>query len=146
MATPIIPPKFAAVSVAVIAIAAGIAYAVLNGMHFYDVWTTKGPTGEPGAASAYLTSALAGLIGGITALAFGLSDQTFKVKGVANVATAGSFDRSWIGALYVTIYFLVGAVAIVLWVADANPTEVVKNVATVTIGMVIPIVAGYFKT
>jgi hypothetical protein len=144
MADPLIPPKFAAVAVALIAILAGLAYALLNGMHFWDVWRSDGPVPEPSAAWAYTTSGLAGLIGGITALAFGIS-PTSKIEGLANAATAGKFDRTWVGALYVTVYFAVGAAAILLWITDDQPTEVIKNVSTVTLGMVIPIVVGYFK-
>ncbi len=146
MAVPIIPPQFAAAAVAIIATSAGLAYAVLNGAHFWDVWRSDTPVAEPSAAWAYTTSALAGLIGGITALAFGISPPTAKTAGLANAATAGRIDRSWIGALYVTVYFLVGAAAIYLWIFDDHPTEVIKNVSTVTLGMVIPIVVGYFKS
>jgi hypothetical protein len=141
---PIIPKKFGAVAVAAIAIAAGLAYAWLNASHFWDVWRTDAAVPEPNAAWAYTTSGLAGLIGGITALAFGISTTT-NTAGLANVTTAGAVDRTWVGALYVTVYFLVGAAALVLWISDGHPTEVIKNVSTVTLGMVIPIVVGYFQ-
>lgn len=144
MPDPIIPKKFGAVAVALIAIAAGLAYGWLNATHFWEVWRSDAAVPEPSAAWAYITSGLAGLIGGITALAFGLSPTT-NIAGLSNVTTAGAVDRTWVGALYVTVYFLVGAAALFLWVSDDHPTEVIKNVSTVTLGMVIPIVVGYFK-
>lgn len=144
MATPIINPKILAAIVAVLALGAAVAFGVMAIWAIVEVWRATS-TPVPNEAYTYVESALAGLVGGIVATAFGVSLPTAKLGGLSNLSTAGAVNRQWIGAAYVVIYLVVGAAAIITWIFHADLVSgVVKNLACIFVGMVIPIVAGYF--
>lgn len=145
MPTPLIPSKVLSVIVAILALVAVLAYGVVGVISIVDVFrATSGPP-VPGEPVTYVFTALSGLVGGIVAAAFGVSPPSRKLDGLANVSTGGLQAVQWIGLAYVLIYLIVGVGAIVAWMMCGDLTsDLVKNLAVVTIGMVIPIVAGYF--
>jgi hypothetical protein len=144
MAEPIVTPRFLAVVVAGLATLSAIAFGVLAAWAIVDVWQAKVEP-QPTEAFTYIETGLAGLVGGIVAAAFGVSVPTEKVAGLSNLSTAGASERQWIGGAYVMIYLLVGLAAAATWLVNSDVTStVVKNLGSTFVGMVIPIVAGYF--
>lgn len=148
MATRAIPPAFIAYVVAALAVLAILGYAIVGGIALVDVWNAQGDVAPtPGEPLTYVFTALAGLVGGIVAVAFGVSPPGQKLNGLGNVSTAGLSAQQWIGALYVVVYLLVGLTAVVIWfMKEPVTSELVKNLAVVTVGMIIPIVAGFFTS
>lgn len=145
MATPLIPSKVLAGIVATLAVVAVLAYGWMGIVSIRDVWMATDNAPSPGEPLTNTFTALSGLVGGIVAAAFGVSPPAGKLGGLANVSTAGLQAVQWIGLAYVVIYLLVGLVAVVTWIARPDLTsDLVKNLAVVTIGMIVPIVAGYF--
>lgn len=110
-----------------------------------EVWVADAPP-APSEAFNFVQTGIAGLVGGIVATAFGVSAPRQKVATLSNVSTAGASERQWIGGAYVVVYFLVGVAAVGTWVVNSDVTSVVvKNLASSFVGMVIPVVAGYFS-
>jgi hypothetical protein len=111
----------------------------------------------------YIANTLAGLVGGIVAIGFGqsppptstgdLSLLSRNAVGVGNVITANrrgvrgpsTRSREVMGLVYSLAYVLMGLGAIIVWVADDKPPEIVKNLATLSIGLFLPIVTAFFK-
>lgn len=145
MAARLVSQPFMAFVVAALALLSIAGYAIVSGTAILAVWNAIGSAPTPGAPLTYLFTALAGLVGGIVAVAFGVSPQTGKLGGLSNLSTAGMSAKDWIGGVYVVVYLLVGLTAVVTWfIRDPLTSDLVKNLAVVTVGMIIPIVAGYF--
>ncbi|MCX6261775.1 MAG: hypothetical protein NTY95_13275 [Bacteroidia bacterium] len=122
-----------------------------------------------------LANILTGLIGGVVALGFGISPpRSEKVKEslvkrnmiglgglvtVSNLFTGSNKSKSRVdikennnlqakeilGFIYALSYIIISCAAVVIWASDDTPHEIVKNLATIFIGMIPPIVVGYFK-
>lgn len=145
MVSRVVPQPFIAFVVAALALLSIAAYAIVSGIAILAVWNAVGSAPTPGEPLTYLFTALAGLVGGIVAVAFGVSSETEKLGGLSNLSTAGASAKDWIGGVYVVVYLVVGIAAVVTWsLRDPLTSELVKNLAMVTVGMIIPIVAGYF--
>ncbi len=141
----IIPARFAALVVAVLAVVAVLTYGALAGWAIIQVWTAVDVAPVPNEAVTYVESALAGLVGGIVATAFGISPPSRKLSGISNLSTAGATSGQLVGVIYVVIYFLVGIASIIAFVFQfETSSDLVKNLALIALGMIIPIVVGFF--
>lgn len=112
----------------------------------------------------YVANILTGLVGGIVAGGFGVTPPS-GVKGLwsRNMAALGSFivenqplargsasssagtPKERIGAIYAFVYIIAGAIAIGIWLYDDKTPDLVENLATVSIGMFVAIVAAFFR-
>lgn len=116
----------------------------------------------------YVANALTGLVGGVVSLGFGISPPdsgtngnllTRSMVGLGGLVTDGNLSKSTaninnvsnlkvrtiFGSIYALVYVVICSAAVVIWIIDENPHDILKNLATIFIGMIIPIVAGYFK-
>lgn len=140
-----VPQKFIAFVVAALALLSIAGYAIVSAIAILAVWNAVENAPTPGEPLTYIFTALAGLVGGIVAVAFGVSPPSGKLGGLSNLSTSGLSAQEWIGAVYVVVYLVIGLAAVVTWfIHDPLTSELVKNLAVVTVGMIIPIVAGYF--
>lgn len=117
-------------------------------------------------ALVHIANGLTGLVGGIVAAAFGTqasntrtpgpdSAQYPKLRSLGNLVYSGTekvhtpklgMTKARYGFLYALAYILVGLAALVIWVVlGENTIPVVSNTAATFLGMMIPIVATYFK-
>ena|ERR1044071_128861 len=118
-----------------------------------------------GDSYVYIANILSGVVGGIVAVGFGQSPPpaqsadlnllTRNAVGVGNFitdnppqgahATQTPRAQEIIGLIYAAVYVILGLAAIVVWVADERPPDLLKNLATVSIGLFIPITTAFFK-
>lgn len=117
-------------------------------------------------ALIHIANGLTGLVGGIVAAAFGTQASNFrtpapnsiqypKLWSLGNLVYSGTgtvqtpklgISKARYGFLYALAYILVGLTALVIWVVlGENTIPVVSNTAATFLGMMIPIVATYFK-
>ena len=117
-------------------------------------------------ALVHITNALTGMVGGIVAAAFGTKGPEPPAPGPGSIhyhnlqnlgnlvyspgkdprgETMGAIQARF-GFFYALAYILVGLAALVIWIVlGENTLMVVTNMATTFFGMMIPIVATYFK-
>lgn len=117
-------------------------------------------------ALVHLTNALGGMIGGIVAAAFAtkgtpspgrapesihahnlrsLGNLVYSPEGTAQ-GPASARVQARFGFIYALTYILVGVVALVIWIVLGNSTlGAVAHSATTFVGMMVPIVATYFR-
>lgn len=141
-----------------------VGFLVISGYSFWLTLTVKGNVhlSEP---LSYLANALTGLVGGIVTYGFGLSPKPTGVPGdtalkrsagglgalivtgeTGQASTAQTAQKhGYLGFFYALFYILVGVAAIVVWVVDDYPPELVKNLAAVFLGMVLPMVTSFFR-
>jgi hypothetical protein len=141
-----------------------VGFLVISGYSFWLTLTVKGNVqlSEP---LSYLANALTALVGGIVTYGFGLSpkptserDDTIlrrSARGLGALVLTGETAQAltaqtapkhgYLGFFYALFYILVGVAAIVVWVVDDYPPELVKNLATVFLGMVLPVVTSFFR-
>lgn len=113
----------------------------------------------------YVANILAGLVGGIVAAGFGqpppaaapgdlnllsrnaVSLGNFITPDAPQTAspTASTRAHEVIGLTYAAVYVILGLAAIAAWTVDEKPPDLVKNLATVSIGLFIPIITSFFK-
>lgn len=109
----------------------------------------------------YVSTGLAGMVGGIVASGFGVKPQAgianreeettyaYKLQGLGSLAATKKQSRSTkekIGLYYALTYFIVGSAAVVIWIhLDENTISSVSHMAMAFIGMVIAIVAQFFN-
>jgi hypothetical protein len=163
---PFIPPPVIRALVAFLALGSIIAFAVIFGVGIGDVVSAKnGTPPNPNDAFLYVATALATLVGGIVAVGFGVPMPTPQkdesgpgrpagnpslvsqsIDGLGSLAVPLTAVRQVIGALYAIVYMSFGVAAGVVWLANSEETsDLVKNLATTFLGLVIPIVAAYAK-
>lgn len=112
-------------------------FAGLFGWSVIQTWRAA-PGSPPTYSDAfvYVATALAALVGGIVAFAFG------QAKG-----TAATLD--WLAILtgvYAVVYVVLGLLTLLTWVFKTRETPVLlKNLATTFLGLAIPIVAAFFR-
>jgi hypothetical protein len=117
----------------------------------------------------YFANILVGLVGGIVAVGFGQAPPPPNGGGVMARSAAGlgeivaparaavrqaapgtppgppSKTSELLGAIYAAVYVLLGLIAIGIWIYSPERTpDVVKNLATVSLGMFVPIIKGFF--
>lgn len=138
-----------------------------------DTKEKKAP--EHGEPFTYVASILAGLVGGIVAAGFGQSPPSKPGGGVAdsltrNAVGLGDFivenkregqpsrmadgddsstpskAKEVVGIVYAAVYFVIGIANIVAWIyANEEASILVKNLATVSIGLFVSIVTAFFR-
>jgi peptidoglycan/LPS O-acetylase OafA/YrhL len=114
----------------------------------------------------YIANILAGLVGGVVAVGFGQSPPpppsgdlkllSRNAVGLGNFITSNapqggpplqpsSTARQALGLLYAAVYVLMGLGAIVIWIANDHTPDLLKNLATISFGIFLPIVTAFFK-
>jgi len=105
----------------------------------------------------YLATALAGLVGTVVVMMFGqeLGEQkvtaphaTPAVQSAAAASDLLSDFHGWrrkLGTLYAITYFLFGAVAIATWAFALYSPEMVKNLATISLTLLLAIARSFFN-
>jgi len=162
------------VLVGLLVFAALLGFAVMLGRAIYLTFTlAQAPTFSD--TYSYVANVLGGLVGGIVAIGFGQSPPPMPADGpniiARNAAGVGSLitadtspagrqpqpapsavrapsnmrSQEIIGLIYAIVYILLGIAAIVAWVSDEYPPDLVSNLATVSIGLFVPIVAAFFR-
>src|ERR1700687_6116393 len=146
------PPKYRNALIFVIVILALLAFACVSTITFYKTLTMDDvpKLSEP---FIYVSNILTGLEGGIVAVGFGVSPPTARgPQGLLarNIVGLGSFIvdnqpppggptpstvKGIVGTLYAAIYVAAGFAAIGVWLYDDKPPDLVKSLATVSIGM-----------
>ena len=138
-----------------------IGYVACMGYSFYLTIKIPGPV-EISMPLTYIMNGLCGLVGGIVASAFGVSlpddskdsPKRYKIK-MNNLGKYLTFKKdikedsntkTILGSIYAWAYILVGLFCIFLWLTDALPPEIIKNSATITLGLIIIIANNYFST
>jgi Ca2+/Na+ antiporter len=72
---------------------------------------------------------------------------SINLQGLSKLAFPSVDAGAVIGSIYALAYVIIGAAAIVTWIAMPDETSaLVKNLATTFLGLLVPIVAGYFRT
>jgi hypothetical protein len=129
---------------------------------------TVGAASTPSFSDAYtyVATALVGLVGAVVAAGFGQTPQKPAVApaagagggmvgpeasllGLGSFVLARKVALNWhaiLGAAYAIVYVGFAIAAIVIWVKDSAVTpDLIKNLASVGLGMMIPIVAAFFS-
>jgi hypothetical protein len=147
-------------------------FAFLSGFAIYQT-AVMGQTPVFSEPYVYVANILAGLVGGVVAAGFGqalpptttlLSNALQRnLHGLGNFIVANkpkpsratstaaaqaqppSSAKDKIAFIYVIVYLLCAVAAIVVWVVDSNVPDIVKNLATVSIGMIVAIVTAFFR-
>jgi hypothetical protein len=155
-----VPPKFIAVVSAMLSIVGLVLFVLIYGFAVWRSWH-KGPL--PDSNMEYVATALAGLVGGFVAAAFGQKlpgrengDTSFIRAGATRLghlvtasraelsATDGFGVRDAIGVAYVIAYFVVGLAAGVTWLfAPETAPDLIKNLAMIVLGLIIAIAGTY---
>jgi drug/metabolite transporter (DMT)-like permease len=116
-------------------------------------WT---PTEQPNPNLLTLASTLTGLVSGVVAGAMGVTIDTNirgqkairrKLEKIGAYLTPVPSDR-WkkiLAGAYVVVYFAVGVCALIFWAGGEDPArpDIIDNLAGVTSGLVVAIVAGF---
>lgn len=158
MANGNVPPVVIRGLTAALAVTAVLGFAALSIYAF--VKTLQASKFAPSLNDSYLyvTAGLSSLVGGVVAVAFGqkppaesrtetLSRENIKslTRTVTGRHPEGIQVGSVIGTTYAITYFLFGLIAIVLWIIKQDlVADPVKALAATVLGMLIPIVRGYF--
>ena len=123
----------------VLAVAAILGFAALFGFGLIQTWQKRTPPPpEYSDAYLYVSTAIAALVGGIVAVAFG-------VEPPKPTLWVTDWNQGLIG-LYALIYIILGVGAAATWVAKSDVTPpLVKNLATTFLGLAIPIVSTFFR-
>ena len=139
-----------------------LGYAVLLAYVCIASLTTKDIEPKLSEALIYIANGLCGLIGGIVASAFGVSiPETVRVnksKYNSKMSVLGSFIRTgtlrndgngsksteFFGKLYAWVYIIIGVAAIVIWIKDDVPHSLLINIATISFGLILVVVANFF--
>ncbi len=168
-------PQIVQIAAAIIAIAAILGFAFLYAKAMYAAWRQPTVKQSHGTAYVYVATILAGLVGGVAAMVFNeklpkepnngsaaqaspkaASGQTSSKfgpdeGGTALVRSVSIFSYNNIlpamSAVYVLAYLLIGIAAIVTWVrvGDTNTSDLVKNIALISIGLFVAILRTFFN-
>jgi hypothetical protein len=86
----------------------------------------------------YVATALAGLVGGVVAVLFG--------QPLPKSASDVNFWKAVLLTAYSSVYLLTGVVSVFAWIAPkACPSILIKTLALTFLGLLVPIVASFFK-
>jgi Na+-transporting methylmalonyl-CoA/oxaloacetate decarboxylase gamma subunit len=134
----------------VLVVLTGLAFAVFFAWAIIQAWASApGTSPKLNDAFSYVSTAIAALVGGIVAVAFGLKQPPSSSKERLKNSLNGLRDlgvSQVLLVIYVVIYLVCGVVAIVTWVIRPPETpELVKNLAVTFVGMLIAITGAYFK-
>jgi hypothetical protein len=156
-----LPERSAQVLTAIVVLLVLVGFAGLFGVAIAQVWSsTSKPTYNEGFL--YVATGAATLVGGVMAVAFNVRPpgspkngpsygQSAPVQPAAQpvvqrvVHAVADQMPGILATVYVAVYLAVGVAAIVTWVGRPDVTsDLVKNVATTFIGLVLPIVGSFF--
>ncbi len=152
-----LPEVVRTILTALMVILTGLAFAGIFAWAMYQTWAASpGLPPEYSEALLYVATAVAALVGGIVAVSFGLkppqdgatSRLKRNLKGLSSIPgapTAVVLQPALLSA-YALVYIVWGAAAIATWIFRSPETpDIVKNLATTFLGMVIPIVGAFFS-
>jgi hypothetical protein len=123
------PPKINQyLTLALVAIAL-ITFAVMFGDQIYKAWLPAPCRVADKDTYVYVATAIATLVGGIVAVAFGQKPPQFWVT---------SSPRGIMVAIYSVTYFLFGVVAVISWISAPCTSVILKNLATTFFGLALP--------
>ncbi len=124
------------VSLAVIAL---LGFLAMFGWGIIAAWRSS-PPNKPGEPFTYVATALAALVGGVVAVAFGQKPPKF----LATVLSRK--PQELLIATYAVGYITFSAAAVVTWVVKpvSTPT-LVKNLGTTFLGILLPVVTNYLQ-
>ena len=144
---------------AVLAVVALVGYVVLVVLAL--IWSIKSgddPDFLTGEGTTYVTTGLAGLVGGVVAGAFGQTPPSAKpdptqdrrkrnLQSLAKVLTPGQQRiRAVIASAYLSFYLVLGVIAIVVWIWKGNDVlDSIKGLASTTAGLTIAVVGAYLR-
>ena len=151
-----VPPGVVEWGRLLLVVAADIVFVWMFVVATLQTWRT--PSGVPHQytdAFLYVATALSALIGGVVAVGFGQKPPpaepgTRAARSAVGLGRVAALHQGrWqeiLATVYVISYLLLGVGAIATWVArSAETPEVLKNLATTFLGMMLPIVAAYFS-
>jgi hypothetical protein len=162
----VLPPEVRTLFAVVISLSALAGFVALFGSAIWETWRADQKP-QHSENYLYLATALAGLVGGIVATGFGQRPPELPPASpgsVDNVSRAGVifFDNivdlgyfvtagmqlarpEILGSIYAGLYILLGLASIVTWVKKQSvASDLVRNLASVTIGLFLPIVSSFF--
>jgi hypothetical protein len=162
----LLPPEVRTLFAVVISLSALVGFVTLFGSAIWETWRSAQKP-QPAENYLYVGTALAGLVGGIVATGFGQRppEGSPPVPGLVpdpvsagmivfnNVVDLGYFVTAGlqltrpevVGTVYAGLYIILGIASIVTWVAKpAVASDLVRNLASVTIGLFLPIVSSFF--
>lgn len=148
---PLLPSEVKNWLIGFIAVLALFAFAVIYLIIFYYTFQLGGDDGvisqrlnDPQLLS--VSTGLTGLVGGVVAVALG--QQQASATSTEGSLTRWFTDMSWkkrLAALYVLVYIIMGIAAAVVWIVASNDApDTVKALASVALGLLIPVVRTYF--
>lgn len=140
-------------ALAAITFVALLLFAVVYGILIYGSFVNETPTWIQGDFPTSLATTLGGLVGGVVAIGLGqatpeadtAAEATRGIANVAGLVTESEGRKTLVSFAYLFVYLALGVAAIVasVGVPDQTP-DAVKNLASVFIGLIIPIARGYF--
>jgi hypothetical protein len=151
------PDQFVKVATAVMAVIALVLY--VAGVVLSLIYTFKGgkdPSFVTSEATRYVTTGLAGLVGGVAATAFGQAPPdpnggtanraTRNLSSLGKVVTASASAAAAIGMAYVSAYLLLGLAALVAWLVKGGDTlELTKTLASTFFGLLIVVTGAFLR-
>jgi hypothetical protein len=152
MAFPIPVQRTALAAVTIVAL---LLFAIVFSILIYASFMDESPGWIKGDFPTSLATALAGLVGGVVAVGLGqsppgASSTEETATGIANAAglvTDAEGRKMLLAYAYLFVYLGLGIAAIIaaIGVPDQTPDSV-KNLASIFIGLIIPMARGYFST
>lgn len=132
---------------------AAITFAAVFGLLIASSVQGEIPKWVEGDFPTSMATALAGFVGGVVAIGLGQTppgtgsaeDTARGIAKVTGLAGTSEGRKELLAYLYLFIYLLLGVAAIIVAVARPDTTaDAVKNLASIFLGLVIPIARGYF--
>jgi hypothetical protein len=140
-------------ALAAIAFVALLLFAVVYSILIYGSSIDETPQWIQGDFPTSLATTLGGLVGGVVAIGLGQTapeadTPAEATRGIANVTglvTESEGRKTLVSFAYLFVYLVLGVAAIIAAVSVPDQTpDAVKNLASVFIGLIIPIARGYF--
>lgn len=133
---------------------------VFAGLYSVAIWSTWMAHKTPPVFSEpflHFATGMAGMVGGVAAVglhvklpqaASSLQSAKMRFQSVGRVVLASQPDQRQLilGGTYVIVYMVLGATAMFTWAFVSNVTpDVVKNLATISFGLLIAVGTAYFS-
>jgi hypothetical protein len=140
-------------ALAAITFVALLLFAVVYTILVYSSFVDETPNWIEGDFPTSLATTLGGLVGGVVAIGLGQAAPEARTpeeaaRGIANVAglvTESEGRKTLVSYAYLFVYLVLGVGAIIASVGAPDQTpDAVKNLASIFIGLIIPIARSYF--